>query len=121
LYIIGGVRHQIPGFYLLKILGRKMLYMGKQLVSQTFFHPAGKTDQAPAPAVAKHAHQQRDRSQVQSVAHQNARAGGKKRQIVNGPFDDPGNEQLKEVHGDQAANAAENLQPLLDKIWQDQG
>ena len=76
--------------------------MSKKPVAQGFFGDAGGPQQAAAPEKAKKTDAQTQNENGQGILHQTSGIRLHECQIVHRPFDDAGDEQLKQVHDDQA-------------------
>ena len=93
----------------------------EQLIAQPLFDSAGCAQQTTTPDIAKETDKQRDSDHVYCIGQQSPGIYFKGRQIIDGPFDDPRNEELEHINDDQAEQSDYNFGAVFNKIGLDQG
>jgi len=94
--------------------------MGEQAVAQRFFGYAGGPQQAAAPEKTENADQQPQAEDDQGLVEQAVWVGGQQGQVIHDPLDHPGNEELEQVHHDQAEETDDNRPAVCHQIGLDQ-
>ena len=94
--------------------------MAEQVVSQTFFHPAGGAEETSAPYISENADKKRNSHHVKGVVEQMANIGFKCRQIINRPFDDARNDELEDIGDNQTEQPDHYFASIFEQIGFDQ-
>jgi len=88
---------------------------------QPLLHAPGRPQEAQAPDVAKDPDQNGDASHAAGVKAQCFGRGAHGRKVVDGPLDDPRDDELQTVDHDQAQQADADLETVFRKIRFDDG
>ena len=93
----------------------------EQRVAQAFFDSAGRAQEATTPNIAKDTDKDCDADHVNCVKQQSPGIYLKGGQIIDGPLDDTGDDELEHVNNDQTEQSGQDLGTIFNQVGNYQG
>jgi hypothetical protein len=89
--------HQVPHFCPSKVRRGKGLKMHKKAVPESLFYPTGRSHKKVAPNVSTASDAQSEKEDLSGIKKEPGRSGLSLGKVIDGVFNDPRNEELKEI------------------------
>jgi hypothetical protein len=108
--------HEVPHFCSSEVRRGKGLKVNKKAVPESPFYPTGRSHEKIAPNVSTASDAQGEQEDLSGVEKEPRRGGLSQGKVIDGVFNDPRYEELKEIDEQQGKKPHEDLPPVIKEI-----